>query len=98
MWRVGEGEAAPGPLGNGQRDVGAAEIEAALRLDRTARLFQQQPDAGAIEERQVAEAIEFRQAENIRIERLRTIDIADRQRDLSDVPIEKHRVCLWCGF
>ena len=58
-----EGEAAPFKLGDGERDVGAAEIDAAPRRDRAGRLFQQQAHAGAIEERQVAEAIELLQAD-----------------------------------
>ena len=59
MRRVDERHAAPRQLGNGQRDVGAAKVDAALRLDRPAGFFQQQPHARAIEKRQVAEAIEF---------------------------------------
>ena len=54
------------------------------------RLFDHQPHAGAVEEGQVAEAIEAPQPKNIPIERLGTVDVADCKRDLPDmVEIEK---------
>src|SRR5688572_29413882 len=74
-------------LGNRQRDVCAAEIDAALRLDRLAALdlVEQEPHAGAVEERQIAKAVEFPQAYNFLIEGLGAIDVARRQRDLTDL-------------
>ena len=55
--------------------------------------FEQQPDAGAIEERQIAEAIELSQSEDFFIKRLGPIDVDNRQRDLADLAdIEQHGV------
>ena len=85
--------APPGQLADGKRDVGAAEIDAALRRHR-ARAFdlvEQEPHAGAIEKRQVAEAVELPQPHDLFIEGFRTIDVADRKRDLADLAeIEQH--------
>ena len=48
--RMGERHAAPLQFGDGQRDVGAAEIDAALRPEfrRVRRLVEQQAHAGAV--------------------------------------------------
>ena len=48
--RMGERHAAPLQFGDRQRDVGAAEIDAALRLEfrRVRRLVEQEAHAGAV--------------------------------------------------
>src|SRR5262245_11158502 len=81
----GEGKPALLELGHGQRNVGAAEIEAARRSDLALRLVEQQADTGTVEEREVAEAEQLAQSENLSIERFRTVDVGHRQGDLTDV-------------
>jgi hypothetical protein len=54
-------------------------------------LFDQEPHAGAVEEGQVAEPEKLPQADNLFIERLGAIDVARRERDLSDLAdVEQH--------
>jgi hypothetical protein len=83
-----------------QRDVGAAQIDAALRSEagRVVRLLKQQAHAGAVEERQVAEPVELPQPDHVLIERLGAIDIDDGERDLADVTeIEEHGGTSLCA-
>jgi hypothetical protein len=60
-----ERHAAPGKLVDGERDVGTAKMDAALRLQISSVLdfLEQQPNTGAIEECEIAEAKEFSQAQ-----------------------------------
>jgi hypothetical protein len=61
--------------------------------------FEQQPDAGAIEECQIAEAVELSQPEHFFKNRFRPIHVEDRQRDLADLAdIEQHGVTSIVDF
>lgn len=58
----------------------------------TVRLFKHEPDAGAVEERQIAESKQLAKAENLVVERLRTVDVRDGERNLTNLrQVEVHR-------
>src|SRR6266436_1979084 len=73
--------------GDCQCDVGAAEIDAALRSEAGCVLcfFEQQTYSRTVKERQVAEPIQLPQPDHVLIERFSTINIGDRERYLADV-------------
>ena|SRR6516165_11975864 len=55
--------------------------------------FEQQPDAGTIEERKIAKAVELSQPEHFFKKRFPAIHVENRQRDLADLAdIEQHGV------
>jgi hypothetical protein len=91
---VRERDAASGQLTDGERDVRAAEVDAALRSDRPFGFLQQEPNAGTIEKCQVAEAVLLRQAEHIAVERLGAVDVSDRKGDLPDMGQIDQHACL----
>ncbi len=89
----GESEAALLEFANRERDVGATEIGAAARRDvtRIGRLFGEQTHAGAVEERQVAEAVELPEPDDLPIEGLGPVDVGHGQGDVADMAeIKEH--------
>jgi hypothetical protein len=70
-----------------ERDVGAAEVNAAARnqVGRVADLVEKVADAGAVEKCQIAETVELLQADDLLVEGLRAVGVADGQSDLADV-------------
>src|SRR5258708_7040718 len=73
--------------GDCQCDVGAAEIDAALRseIGRVLCFFEQQTHSRTVKERQVAEPIQLPQPDHVLIERFRTINVDDGERYLANV-------------
>ncbi|HZX86675.1 MAG TPA: hypothetical protein VFF19_24105 [Reyranella sp.] len=56
----------------------------------TSVAFEQQAHAGAVEERQVAEAEQLAQSDHLFIERLGAVDVGDGERDLTDLAEVEH--------
>src|SRR5262245_50664311 len=80
-------------LRHGQDDVGAAEVDATLRPELVGlfHLVEEQADAGAVEEREVAETEELTQTDHPLVEGFRAVGIDDRQSDLADLAkVEQH--------
>src|SRR5262245_22262073 len=97
-----EADAALLELRHGQGDVGAAEVDAALRLELVGlfHLVEEQPHACTVEEREVAEAVELTQTNHLLVEGFRAIGIDDRQSDLADLAEVEQHVGLptrWAG-
>jgi len=84
MGRARESDAAALEFANPVRDVGTAEVDrrTLFGLFGFLQFFKEPPHPAAIEECEIAEAEQFSQVQNIAIERLRTIDVAQADDDL----------------
>src|SRR5262245_45548098 len=82
-----EADAALFELRHGQRDVGTAEVDAALRPELVGlfHLVEEQAHAGTVEEREIAETVELTQTDHPFVEGFRAVGIDDRQSDLADL-------------
>jgi hypothetical protein len=93
MWRAVERKAALFQFGHGKGDVGAPKIDAASRRNGVPGFLEQQPNAGTIEKGQIAKSIKLSQPENLFVKFLRTVHIADRERNLAYLAqVEQHRI------
>jgi hypothetical protein len=97
---IGESDAPPFKLCHSQSDIRAPEVNASLRtkLQPIPYLIEQEAHSGAIEERQITEAIELSQANRFLVEGFSAINVDHRQGKLANlIQIEQHCSSLAVG-